>query len=356
MDRCTKCILPANYPSISFNEAGVCSFCSSYKPKKYLGKEILRKRISAILKDRKGKYETYDCVVGVSGGRDSSFILWYVVKKLNLKVIAYTAHNGFVPDVAMRNMHNITEKLDVHLVVEKHSYLKKCLKHHINAFMKAPSPAMIGALCTGCKLGIDLGLLHFARKSRISLVISGGSPLEVGSFKTGLLRSDPANKNTYSFVKGCLREIKKNPKWILHYPSLTVQFREFYHLYYNRTLQNKVSVLVPFYDFVEWDEERLIDTLRNEIGWEFNLDKNSSTWKTDCYIAPVKRYLYKKMLGFNDIDDHLSALIRVGQISREEAMTRLSAESSVPEKVLSDTCDHLGIDRKKLEKVLARQT
>lgn len=355
MNRCTRCILPDHYPGISFNMEGLCSFCDSYQPKKYLGNKILRENISAIIEDKKGENDTYDCVVGISGGRDSNYLLWYAVKKLKLKVVSYTADNGFVPEVAMRNMHNITKMLGVDLVVEKTPYLKKCFKQNIKTFMQVPSPAMIGVLCAGCKVGIDLGLMHFTQKSRIPLVLSGGSPLEVGYYKRGLLRSNPVNKKIYTLVLGYFREVINNMKWISHYPSLTVQFKEFYHVFYRKSLKKNTKVILPFYEYVEWNEKMLTDTLLNEIGWEFNSDKNSSTWKTDCYIAPLKKYLYKKMLGFNDIDDHLSALVRVGQISREEALKRLSAENSVKDQELSDACNHLGVDWAMLEKALERK-
>ena len=82
---CTKCILPDNYVGISFDDDGVCNFCNERKDHQYLGKEKLKEEINSIFlkyPDRK-----YDCVVGLSGGRDSTYLLWYVVNEMNINPI-----------------------------------------------------------------------------------------------------------------------------------------------------------------------------------------------------------------------------------------------------------------------------
>jgi hypothetical protein len=344
MIRCSKCILPENYPGIRFSENKICNYCSSYKPKKYLGSSRFKKDIYRLLSNNKNRNKSYDCIVGFSGGRDSSYILWYVTKKIGLKAIAYSSDHCFVPNLAFMNMKNISEKLGVELFIEKNKYLKRCIKHHLSSFCHHPSAAMVGVLCTGCKLGIDIGLMNFSRKNNIPLIILGGSPLEVGSYKTGLLRVGNNNNISNSFLVGYLHELRKNPKWILNPIADLVQIQEYYHYYYRRTLKKKTTVVSPFYKYVEWKENLIVDTLNEKTSWQHNETKNTSTWKTDCFIAPLRKYLYKKMLGFNDIDDHLSALIRSGQITRDEAMIRLEKESSVPDEVIYDISSRLGIN------------
>lgn len=350
MKRCVRCILPENYPGIRFNSKGVCSFCYQYKTKPYLGKEKLAEKINKILGKHNGRNTRYDCVVGVSGGRDSTYILWYVTKKLGLRAIAYSADNCFTTEAAIQNVKGMSIRLNTELVVEKNTSMKKCIQHHVRAFMHRPTPSMVGFLCTGCKLGIDMGLLKFSKEKNIPLVILGGSPLEVGSYKTGLLRSSSKKNGKYSLLKGYLFELNKNPKWIMNPAATIIQFKEYYHHFLNMTLKKKTTTINPFYRYLKWDEKKIDHTLKNEIGWKFNKKKNTSTWKTDCYLAPLRKYLYKQMLGFNDIDDHLSALVRGGQISRKDALSRLEKESSVPAEALSETCRRLRIERGQLEK------
>ena len=78
MKRCTRCVLPENYPRIGFSEAGVCNYCLTHRKWEYKEKEELDK----FLEPFRNKGERYDCIVGISGGRDSSYALYYLVTDL----------------------------------------------------------------------------------------------------------------------------------------------------------------------------------------------------------------------------------------------------------------------------------
>lgn len=107
----------------------------------------------------------------------------------------------------------------------------------------------------------------------------------------------------------------------------------------------------PFIRYVRWQENDVISTIKNELKWEENPDARS-TWRGDCIVALLKLYLYKKTLGFNDKDDGLSCLIRDDQISRQEALRRVSAEGEISEKVIKHIVDRLGLNYPDLEAAL----
>ena len=86
MKRCAKCILPENYPGITFNEEGICNHCFTYKKKKYFGDKALKEKIGSYLERKKDRKKDYDCVLGLSGGRDSFCLLYYFVKILNISL------------------------------------------------------------------------------------------------------------------------------------------------------------------------------------------------------------------------------------------------------------------------------
>jgi len=346
MKRCTKCILPENYPGITFNEEGICNHCITYKEREYLGGVALKEKIDSFLKSKKDRNKNYDCVLGLSGGRDSSYLLYYLIKVLNLRVLAYSVDNGFIPEQTKLNMKNMTDILNVKLVIEENDHLKKCLNHHILSWMHRPSPAMVGMLCTGCKLGIDIGILNFAKKNKIPVIISGGTPFEGHGYKFNIMKINPNSRKNYSFVLGYLSRIIRNPRWILNRTCLITQIKEYYYHYsHYRKIIKKSGILEisPFWTHIRWKENEVISTIKNELKWAKN-PNTESTWRGDCDVALLKLYLYKKTLGFNDKDDGLSSLIRDNQISREEALERLNKEGEIPEKVVKEIFDKLGLN------------
>lgn len=354
MKRCTKCILPENYPGITFNEEGICNYCINYKERKYLGGEVLKEEIDSFLKSKKDRNKNYDCVLGLSGGRDSSYLLYYLVKVLNLRVLAYSVDNGFILEQTKLNMKYMTDILNVKLIIEEHDYLKKCLKHHILSWMHSPSPAMVGVLCTGCRLGMDMGILNFANKNKIPVFISGGTPFEGEGYKFNIMKIKPNSGKNYSFILGYLSHIIRNPKWILNRTCLITQIKEYYY-HYQRKIIKKLGILKisPFWSHIRWKEDEIISTIKNELKWEKN-PNTESTWRGDCEVALLKLYLYKKTLGFNDNDDGLSGLIRDNQISREEALERLNKEGEIPEKAIEEIFEKLGLNYSDLKVALKK--
>jgi len=346
MKRCKKCLLPENYPGITFNEEGICNYCESYKKKKYKGKEELDR----FLEPFRNKHEKYDCVVGVSGGRDSSYMLYYLVKKCNLRVLAYTADHGFVTEVAKTNMKKMADILGVELVIEEHDFLKKTVKLNLSAWLRKPSPAMIPMLCCGCRLGINRGLLKCAKKNKVPLVVTGGSPIEPSYFKTALLTSNPLSRyiskiKSLSLLLGLLYEIIKNPRYFLNPYNAIVNLKEyfyFFHLERVRRLLYPNQTILNFYHYIEWDEATILSTIKNELNWRKEAD-SPTTWRADCSLNFLRNYLFRECIGVTEKDNILSNMIRENKLTREEAMERQRTENTIPQRFIMDAFNEIGL-------------
>ncbi len=345
MRRCSNCILPDNYPGIHFNQDGKCNYCISSQPRHYLGGEAMREAIISYRPAKMERNSAYDCVLALSGGRDSSFLLHYLVKELGLNVIAYCVDNGFMPAQTKRNIENMVDILDVKLIVEKYPHLQKCVNHHLRSWMHKPSPAMVGLLCTGCRFDIDVGVTSFAMKSKIPIIVTGSTPLEGGVYKKELMKTNPYNKRTTSFFMGFILQITQNPMWIMNPTCFITQIREYYFHFVKRAKQKELLPVRAFGTYIRWEEERVVNTIQNELNWKKRSNTESS-WRGDCDIALLKLYLYKQTIGFNDKDDGFSCLIRDGQMTREEALSRVSDEGEIPEKVIIEIMNGLGLDFK----------
>ena len=349
MMRCNTCVLPDNYPGIKFDQEGKCNFCTSYRPIEYLGAEKLREKIIALKKESKNQVNAdYDCVLGLSGGRDSSYLLYFLSKALNLRVLAYSAEHGLIPESTKQNIIKMTDKLKVRSEIQRNDLLDKCFEHHWKSWLAKPSPAMLGLLCVGCRVGYDFGILNFARKMRVPVLVEGGTPYEGLHFKLNLLRINP-NREESSIVRGFINQLARNPKWLSKLSCIPIQTKEFYYHYYRRKkhfhkkLKKAGLVKVrPYNSFIRWKEDEVVAAIRDEFGWEKS-EHSESTWRGDCYVALIRDYFFYKTLGFNDKDDHFSSLIRDGQISREEALRRLDEQKKSYDQKIASLFDTIGL-------------
>ncbi|MFC2023154.1 hypothetical protein ACFLT5_00250 [Chloroflexota bacterium] len=109
----------------------------------------------------------------MSGGRDSTYLLYYLVKVLDLNVLAFFSDNGFIPEQTRLSIKNSVDILGVQLVRKKNEYLEQCIRHHLQSFLHRPSAPMIGSISTGCRLGMDISIPALARRSRVPVIMYG---------------------------------------------------------------------------------------------------------------------------------------------------------------------------------------
>ena len=124
------------------------------------------------------------------------------------------------------------------------------------------------------------------------------------------------------------------------------------HSYFFESLQKPADVdTLGFYDYVYWKEAEVLPTIFNELGWSAAPD-TTATWRIDDSAYPLIDYIYLRLVGFNEFDEHYSKLVREGQAAREEALKRCLSDRaprfSSLEKILAD----LDVTTEQLESVL----
>ena len=175
MRMCKKCILPETHDTVMFDDKGVCSVCRQieYRDEK-IDWEERRRQLDALINQYKGK-GLYDCIVPFSGGKDSAFQLWYVVKELKLKplVIRFN-HWGYRPLVAKNNTR--TFKI---LGVDVFEFTPNW---HVARELMLESLRRRGDFCWHCHTGIYAGVIHMAIRFETPLIIWGESLAEYASW------------------------------------------------------------------------------------------------------------------------------------------------------------------------------
>ena len=318
MRHCSKCILPEVYPNITFDDNGVCNYCKEHKKVQYLGSSKLVEELEKY-KTGKGKY---DCLVPISGGKDSTYVLYQLSKKFNMRVLAFNYDNCLTHPLAQENVRNIANSLGVDLVTKRNEKQKEYLAINLKAILRKPSVAMVPMLCTGCRYGIIGNAFNIAKKYNIPMIVIGWGPIEDTPFKEEYLKN-----NSRSVKDGLLRNLLKNRAYIRP-GNMIACIKDYYHNYQHVKDWNIVlkmlhpgAKLIQFYDYITHNPDKIQSILEQEVGWKAPDKKDS--WQWDCKIKLLQNYFYGKEVNFTATDGYLSAMVREGFISREEALERL---------------------------------
>lgn len=344
--RCSRCVLPLNYPGITIDAAGICNYCRETDKTDLIGEDKLLEIIDRF----RGTAGKYDCMVAFSGGRDSSYLLWYAVRKLGLRTLACMVDNGFVPEQTRTNVKIATDILGVDLVVKHHHMVKDCARHTLKSWMKRPTPGMIGMLCAGCTLGLRLKLNETAKENNIPMMLYGAGEPE-RSFAEKYLSCDPHGAITKrTLIFGFISEILHNPAYLLNPSSIATYAKEFlfrWSPFFQRQVLRKVKphdlvVVAPFF-FIRWEESRILSVIRDELQWG-ECSYTNNTWRSDCMIAIFKNHLYNETVGFSKVEELLSNLVRINQIARQEALDRLARERDISDEFVVEFSELLGFE------------
>ena len=347
LKRCAMCILPESFPNIKFDDHGVCNYCIRHTPIKYRGESALRDLLNCYR--RKGK--KYDCIVPLSGGRDSSFTLYQIVKKYRMRVLALNYDSGFASEQAKENLKKALKILQVDFVSikSKRDIQKRCLRDNIKAWALNPSYEVFPQLCYGCKEGYLYGAYKIAGRMGIPLIILGDSQIE--NLTLAYLGRSYESYFIHLFTKFMKNPSHLipyfNPKNIFHYLLLNVEFTLPAHLY-RYTTRNPPKI-VHWFEYVEYNERKILSTVKDELEWK-KPEKFASSWRFDCQIHAIADYMLKKKLGLTQKDELYSRMIREGTLSRDEALERIEREKENEEMLLGiidEVFEKLGLSKEK---------
>jgi N-acetyl sugar amidotransferase len=311
---CTHCVLDNSEPTITFDEKGICRYCNDYfeisKQKKHQytldeKEEHLKKYVDQIKRDGEGK--EYDCIIGLSGGVDSSYVA-FIAKQQGLRPLAVHLDNGWDAELAVKNIENICNKLDIDLYThvinwEEFKDLQLSFLKASVANAEAPTDHAIFAV-----------LYHLARKYKLKWIIDGVN------HATEYVRSD-GEGGGYAYsdlkqIKGIHKKFGKIP--LKTYPSMSY----YQKLYYKHLLKiNQFSIL----DYVDYNKESALKLLSEQLGWRSYGAKHHESLFTKWHQVV---HLTQKF-GYDKRKAHLSDLILSGQMRREDALLEL-AKSPLP--------------------------
>ncbi len=333
---CQRCIMDTTDPNISFDENGICNHCKSFEekfaqiPSYFPDREMRLQEVVAKIKES-GKSSEYDCVIGLSGGLDSSYVA-YQVKKLDLRPFAIHLDNGWDSELAVENIRNIVKILDIDLytyVIDWEEFKDLQL-----SFLKA-SVVDIEILTDHA---INAILHKMAKDYNTKYIISGGNTATEGIMPRSWVFSKKDSWN----IKGIQKRFGKER--IVSFPLLSPSRFIYYHFIYG--IKN-----IRILNYLSYNRQEAIAILEKELEWYDYGGKHLESFFTkfyQTYILPQKFKIDKRKA-------HYSALICSGQISRAEALKLMEQELYPKEELESDMeyfLEKLGLSKKEFEAIM----
>lgn len=313
-NRCTRCLLPDTYPDISFDQNGVCNHCLSYQKPIPLGEARFLEKICS----RQGA--EYDCVLGISGGKDSSYVAYLAKKKYGLRALAVSYDFTFMVDLARQNIKAVCDSLDIELLIVKsrNDLEYDLMRNHLTSLA---ATGTTWGQCMFCHYGIEAILYETARSRGIPFILSGVTSSEVWwnpgsrmSFLAKRLKGLPFSELArFGLYQG--RAYLGLVDQRLQFP---IPGNNPLNVYQRAQVPADGPETIKVFDYIEWDQALIEKTLQEETGWR--KPAKALTWRYDCILEPLLDYTFKKEFGISSAGLYICGLIRAGLVSRDEAL------------------------------------
>jgi N-acetyl sugar amidotransferase len=336
---CTKTIMDTSDPNIIFNEKGesdyYINFVNNIQPNWVTdarGLEYLMKT-AKIIKDKR-KDEDFDCIIGLSGGLDSSYTAYVAKEIMGLRPLLFHVDAGWNTDKAVGNIEKLCNGLGLDLYTEVINWEE--MKDLQLAFLKS----QIADQDLPQDYAFFSALYQFARKHKINYVLTGGN------YSTECCREPEEWGGFPGIDKLLVKNIhaKYGSKKLQSFPI--VDLIE-YKLYYRYVLRMQVFKPLNHIPFIKADAEKL---LNEKFGWEPFQHKHHESRFTRFY----EDYWLPRKFGYEKRRAHFSSLILTGQMTREEALDRISRPELSEEflqKEFEYVADKLGITKEELQEI-----
>jgi len=334
--QCSRCVMDTSDRDIIFDEKGHCNHCEAYlnttHKKVYQGEasdRALAQLIETVKKTSANR--EYDCVVGVSGGVDSSYVA-YLTKNLGLRVLAVHFDNGWDSELSVKNIENIVRKLkfDYYAYVVDWEEFKDLQV----AFLKAS----VEHIETPTDHGILAALHYAAAKHNVKYIFNGANFVS----EDILPQAWEYNAKDIKQLKAIHRQF--GTKKLKTFPTIGY-LDEIYYKYM------KGIKIVYLLNYVPYLKDEAMEVIKNKLGWKYYGGKHHES----LYTKFVQGYYQYEKFGIDRRRTYFSTLICSGQMTRTEALAILAHKPYDTDTIEQDkayVCKKLGLPSEEFDKIM----
>ena len=305
---CTRCLMDSSASEIKFDKQGQCNYCTNYfsglpancksgnEGKGYLYNIELGAKLHSMK-----HHSQYDCLIGLSGGVDSTYTAWVVKKLMGLNPLAVTLDNGWNTELAVSNIENLVKKLDIDLITHVINFDE--MKSLELAYLRA-SVINLEAITDHAILAL---LWHTAAKHRIPYILTGGNYVTeaILPYSWRFSNSDWAN------MADIHRQYSNN------IPLATFPHISLWQLFYYQDIKH-IKIDYPL-NYLDYNKSAAKALISNQLGWRDYGSKHGESIITRFYQG----YILPRKWHFDKRRAHLSTLICSNQMTREQALIEL---------------------------------
>ena len=350
---CTRCVVPATDESVTFGQGGVCSVCHQIDYKAQNIDWAARERdFDALVEEHRGKHD-YDCIVPFSGGKDSTYTLWYLVTQKKMKCLVVCFDHGFMRPRVLENRRRTLKRLGQDLLsfTPNWKLVRKLMYESLRRR---------GDFCWHCHTGIFSYPMRVAVRYRVPLLVWGEPTSEYSSFYAYDEQEEVNEERFNRFVN--LGITAEDMKGMLDdsVSDYRPDARDFLPFTYpsKKELRELKCRSVLLGHFVPWDVKAQVEIIERELGWQGDqvegVPPGYDYEKIECYMQGVRDYLKFLKRGVGRTN-HLTAIdLRNGRLSRDEAVALMKRHDGKRPASLDLFLDFVGINEAEFEEI-ARQ-
>lgn len=306
---CVRCCIPQTQEGVIFDELGVCQACQSAEQKIHIDWTQREKVLRSLLDEAKAKAgNNYDCIIPISGGKDSTFQLHVLTQVYGMKPLAVTFSHNWFSETGWYNLQNSLEQFNVDHVMftPNRKLVNKLAKHSL---------AGIGDSCWHCHAGVGAFPLQAAVRFNIPLLIWGESIAESSGRASYLNPVRKFDREYFTKVSAKLR-----PDQMVR-DDVSLRDLEPFQVPSAEDCERVGVHGIHLGDYIFWDDERQTEFVRDNYGWrETQVEGSFKRYKSaECVMPGVHDLACYVKRGYGRSTFHASVDVRAGLLSRDEA-------------------------------------
>jgi len=318
MEYCKKCVIPQTAETNRFDDQGICSVCRQIEVKDGLDWVKREKNLKEVIKKYKNQND-YDCIVPFSGGKDSTFTLWYLVKILGLKVLAVRYDHNFLRNTLNHNVEKTLTKLSVDFISYKSNFklIRKIMKESL---------IRRGDFCWHCHVGICAFPINTACEKNIPLLFYGEPSSEYSSYYD-YNDNEELNVEKFNIISNLGIQAEDMMEMLKErYPNEVFDDRDFKPFFFpsQRELNKKKIKALYLGSYIPWDVKKQVEIIKRELDWRGEsvegVPPEYDYEKIECALQGSRDYTKYLKRGFGRTSHLTSIDIRNKKKTREEAI------------------------------------